>query len=335
MMLHCSLLVDSDGLAGDWLPDAAPAAVPEVIGVDAGWDADVPPFGDPVVVASGLAQPAGLAADEGSIYWLQGDYTSNSTLSRRPATVEGVTSALAQSLIAPRALAVNATSVFFAAGGAGGWTYVSEVPTTGGNSKQTFANGAGTERIPAIAIEGRSIALVWNESGGNVHVIRASSDGSGAIDVAVKQSGASAVVLRAPYVYWNSPSGILRSSGQSPAAPEVFSTQSAETVELAADDTALYWAAADGKIRSLRFDQPGRAPVVLASDLKSPRGVAVDATHVYWASSTTGEVAAVPKAGGAPIVIATGQEPYAIAATATAVFFTDRSAGTLVRVPKN
>jgi hypothetical protein len=69
--------------------------------------------------------------------------------------------------------------------------------------------------------------------------------------------------------------------------------------------------------------------------LKSPQGFAVDAANVYWASVVTGEVRAIPKAGGASTIVARAQpDPWSVAANDTAVFFTNRSAGTLLRVPK-
>lgn len=305
LMFRCALLVDTSGLTAD---------------------TSRVPFGPATECASGLPQPSYLAADKDTVYWIQGA----STVLSKPATCDGAPAVLAQSLKAPRALTEAGSSVFFAAGDSGGWTYAHEVPKHGGLAKKTFADGMGSERIPSISIEGNALALV---SGATVK--RGNTDGTGAFTVAKEQTGASSVVLRAPYVYWNGATSILRSNGASPQAPELFSPEAVGTSELVADDATLYWCSADGALRSLRFDQPAGAPVVLDSGLKSPRGLAVDDSYVYWASATTGEVAAVPKGGGARIVLATGQaEPYAIAATETAVFFTDRSAGTLMRIPR-
>jgi hypothetical protein len=227
----------------------------------------------------------------------------------------------------PLGLAAGSSSIFFANGELG-YTYVYGVPKIGGAPTHPYSNGAGENRFPSVSAEAHSLAFLSVISGGTRDILRGNEDGTSSFTVAQGQVGSTAVLLRAPYVYWTTPSGILRISGVAPQPPEVFATDAAGVTELVADDTTLYWCPTDGKLRALRFDQPATAPVILESGLKAPQGFAVDAANVYWASGVTGEVRAIPKAGGASTIVAGAQpDPWSVAVNDTAVFFTNRSAG--------
>lgn len=341
--LRCSLLIDTDGWAAG--RGAAAEAAPEQTSArDAADDAALLPdsdadppesFGSPVVLADGLAKPSVLEADETAVYWIDGDVNDlDGTIYRRSEEAEDVPLAIVEHVRHPRAMAIDPYYVYFTRGSTGGWTYVSQVSQFGGAALRNLASdGSGQTRFPALAIEGSGLAYV-TERGGRT-IVRCDTAGTGAFDVATAQPGVSAVVLRAPYVYWNVTSGIVRSNGQAPTEPEVFSTEATGITELAADDVSLYWATPDGKLRALRFDEPGASATVLHDDLKAPRGLTVDDRYVYWASPATGEVLAIPKSGGKEEVLATGLgEPYDVAVNRKAVFFVDRARGELVRVPK-
>lgn len=329
--LGCSLMVDTTGLstvsaqATDIVieggaPDAAPDVAPDV---------SQGGFGPPTTIATTLVHPSSVAADRDRVYVL----TDSAALSLATAG-EGAPTILASSLKMPLALAAGASDIFFANGELG-YTHVYSVPKAGGPAGKPYSNSAGEDRVPFLSAEGRTLAFLSLISGGSRAILRGTEDGTSWFTVADGQTGTSAVVLRAPYVYWATPSGILRSNGAAPQAPELFATDAPGVTELVADDTSLYWCPSDGKLRALRFDRPATAPVILESGLRAPQGFAVDAVNVYWASSVTGEVRAIPKAGGASTIIAAAQpDPWAVAANDTAVFFTNRSAGTVLRVPK-
>lgn len=109
--------------------------------------------------------------------------------------------------------------------------------------------------------------------------------------------------------------------------------------DVAIDDTNIYWsergiASAEGKvIRANKAD--GAGLVELATGLARPEGIAVDATHLYWASSGDGTINKVPIAGGAPVIIATGQvQPENLAVDGTHVYWTDTVANVVVKAPK-
>ena len=124
---------------------------------------------------------------------------------------------------------------------------------------------------------------------------------------------------------------------------------------LAVDESGIYWTETSsdyldyaGQIRAVLgvpVDDPNlvsqTTPVVLASNLFQPIGLAMDSNFVYWIesdpiSSTTnrGSVKRVTKSGGSPDILATHLgEIHGIAADSTNVYFSDWN-GSVYRIPK-
>jgi hypothetical protein len=78
-------------------------------------------------------------------------------------------------------------------------------------------------------------------------------------------------------------------------------------------------------------------PTMLASVVNNSLGggnVAIDDTYVYWADTgTVGTIMRVPKAGGAPSLLARDASPWAIAVDANAVYWADQG-GNILRLDK-
>jgi hypothetical protein len=108
-----------------------------------------------------------------------------------------------------------------------------------------------------------------------------------------------------------------------------------EAVDLAADETRLYWIERDGSVHSLDHATPGAPPKLLATDPGVPARIAVDDRFVYWTNRSAGRVMAVPKDGGAIVTVATSQAgPYAIVADRDGIFWTNRDDGSIGAVAK-
>jgi hypothetical protein len=76
-------------------------------------------------------------------------------------------------------------------------------------------------------------------------------------------------------------------------------------------------------------------PQVLAEDEAGARGIAVDATHVYWTNQTTGKIQRIPIEGGEIETIADTQDgPYAIAVDDTHTYWTNQTGDAIMRVEK-
>jgi hypothetical protein len=132
--------------------------------------------------------------------------------------------------------------------------------------------------------------------------------------------------------------GILRCplSGCVPfdTAPQLLRAV-ADVHSMALDDTHVYWTETDkGLVMRAAKGLAGPADVV-ASNAKSPRGLALDGAFVYWTEEGTtsddGTVNSAMKTGGAPLVIARDQHrPYRVAVAGGRVFWTNRvAAGTV------
>lgn len=102
---------------------------------------------------------------------------------------------------------------------------------------------------------------------------------------------------------------------------------------LAIDADHVYFAGAS-TIASL--GKAGGCPTLLAGSLENPRGIAIDATSIYFTDSTeNGTVNAVPKAGGAPSILVSGQgKPTAIAVDATQIYWANQIDSTINAVGK-
>jgi hypothetical protein len=80
----------------------------------------------------------------------------------------------------------------------------------------------------------------------------------------------------------------------------------------------------------------GDPPVVLASDLDWPYGIAVDGTHVYFTLyNGTGALMKVSKAGGDAVVLEDGLDfPDEIVLDASSIYLTVNGGGQILRFPK-
>lgn len=100
-------------------------------------------------------------------------------------------------------------------------------------------------------------------------------------------------------------------------------------------DDAFVYLSDGGKV--LRLPSTGGAPEVFAAPPSAPDALAIDGTHVYWATHDGGgsfEIGRAPKAGGAREVLASGTSGYtSLGLDDASVWFT-RDDGVIAHVPK-
>lgn len=119
--------------------------------------------------------------------------------------------------------------------------------------------------------------------------------------------------------------------------PVVVSIGPVHAFDLVLDAASIYWTsqgatlASEGDVRRISRTGGGTAALI-ASNLFAPRGVAVDGDNVYWVNLEDDRVMMAPKAGGEPVVIATGQSGRDIAVDATYVYWTNTT-GEVMKAP--
>ncbi|MGH7440128.1 MAG: hypothetical protein ACRENE_30930, partial [Polyangiaceae bacterium] len=84
----------------------------------------------------------------------------------------------------------------------------------------------------------------------------------------------------------------------------------------------------------------GSGPTLYAQGLVNPRGIAVDATNVYYGTASYGAVnggiwsCAIGGCGGSPMLLSAADVPYGVTVDATAVYWVDNDDGTVHKVAK-
>jgi hypothetical protein len=102
---------------------------------------------------------------------------------------------------------------------------------------------------------------------------------------------------------------------------------------LAIDATHVYYVDYNGG-GVFSVPKIGGTPTTLATGQKSVR-IAVDATHVYWTNEQGNDILRVPKLGGATEIVHTANTPYGFALDVAMIYYTElRAGGSVAVVPK-
>lgn len=143
------------------------------------------------------------------------------------------------------------------------------------------------------------------------------------------------LVLDAARVYFptdGTPTSVL--SVPKTGGPALTHATGGDPNHVALDATHVYWAAQTGVHRA---DKLGGDIETLSSVAGYLRGIAVDATDVYFADPSTGSILKVSKLGGPEVKLVTGEaNPSLDAADGTHVYWTNYvAAGKVARAPKS
>jgi hypothetical protein len=111
---------------------------------------------------------------------------------------------------------------------------------------------------------------------------------------------------------------------------DAFSDAAGAESWLAMDATTLYWTT-DTKLQKLDKASPGDAPTSLGA-LQTASSIAVDEAYVYVTDTEAGKVFRVCKSGGPMIEVASGQlDPRGIAVDASGIYWANRGSGSIMR----
>ncbi len=167
-------------------------------------------------------------------------------------------------------------------------------------------------------------------------VFQVGVDGTNPTTPVKQEKGIGPVVSAGSDLYYVKSGGTTIVRFPKPGGPGVdFATGQATVLDLAADDTAVYWVTEGGSVSKLALGVDAGTPEVLASGQASPYRLALDATNVYFTAASGGTVSFVPKNGGAAArALASGLvSPRSLALDETSIYATCDD-GAVIKIPK-
>jgi hypothetical protein len=255
-------------------------------------------------------------------------------------TCEAITMARAQP--SPGEIAIDDTHVYWSNYGAGADRgSIARVAKAGGDP-QVIAGAQ--DNAWGIAVAGTEVFWATNTTPHTV--ARAPKDGSvPAAPLSSTAGRARGVAADAEFVFFcnydANGTGHLGRVRRQGGAIDTFAAAKPNDVMIDGND--VYWSnegATPGTgsiVRLARGAAAGTAPTEIARQQNRPRGLAADATHVYWVTTdaTDGQVLRVPKGGGTPEALVSNlKNPREIALDDEHAYFTSYADGTVQRVKK-
>jgi hypothetical protein len=320
-------------------------------GVDASFDAALPdaalsdgalssnrickPGEAPSIIASGQSHPYAIVVDTDRAYWTNTGVNGTNLGSVRSAPLlGGAALTLAMGEDAPRGIAIDDTSVYFARSQFG---EIVRVPKTGGAidvlaAHQDFPEG--------VAL--RDGTLYWTTSGTTLSgALTSLVPGGATTTLAAQLANPAGLFVDATHVYWvdqesrgSGPGQVLRVARVG-GAPEVLASGIATPFAVVVRDGRVFWSANDS-VGALDLGGPA---TVLAARQFFARGIAVDEGFVYWADAGAGTVNKTPVRGGTITTIASGESsPMGVAVDDSCVYWTSSGlndgSGMVKRAPR-
>lgn len=279
----------------------------------------------PVVLAEGLPWPFGLVVDSEHVFFTS--YDEKGGLYRVPKRGGEVVALLAP-LDYPEHVAGDAEHLFVTVTG----DHVVLRLAKDGSGMTTFATGQNGPTF--IALD--EMRAFWTSHLGGT--IQSAPKAGGAVETIVAgELGPYRLALGPEHVYWSGLGSGLRAAPKTGETTTTLATGDPRTI--AVSDGIVYWT--DPSDDTLKRLGPNGAIEVLASfGAGFPDGLAIDGTHVYVALAE-GSILRVPKDGGEPVPIATGQSlPALVAVDRHCVYWTNTSIspagdGAVMRAPKD
>ena len=324
---------------------AAPheGASPSASTTPAATTAAAPELPQPTLLIEGLKAPERLVADATNLY-----VTEEKTDSIYVAPKSGGEPkpfATGQKGLAE--IALDATSVYWTTGdGKGGGTVMKQPLSPNKGAATKLATVPDSDLGGLIGLEVDDKFVYWTVSTSQGKVMRVGKTGGAAVVLADKQRSPYDVAGDATGIYWTL-FGTGDAGGAVMSLPTAKPGAKVEPVVLAAGQKTPWCIAVDGKNAYWINKGPpgsivtaplaGGAPKTLVADLR-PTFLAIDpgeGGNVYWTSEDDDTLSVVPKAGGARQILAKGlKSPTGIVVDASAIYFTNKSDGTVMKLPK-
>ena len=266
-----------------------------------------PSGGTPTTFATGLDTLDGVTSTATSVYWAN-EYDLNgaadASSSQRGAVLMapiggGTPVALATAQALPVAVAVDATSVYWANLGGGCGTSAScpgsvmSLPLTGG-TPATLAQGPWAP--VDIAVDAANV--YWSTRDG--HLMKVSRSGGTTTTLAFYSTSIGSLLVSGTSLYWTTSSGDIMTTPVAGGASTPLFLGTSNIGGLAVDSTSAYFTVDDytayppvGSVQKLPL--AGGQPETIWSGPDFPGAIGVDATSVYVQLSQGGVVKLTPK----------------------------------------
>jgi hypothetical protein len=262
--------------------------------------------GTPVTLANDPQYATALAVSPGALYWVdpsgpqsEVDASSNSTgLVMSVPLVGGNAAPVATEQAFPSNIAVDSSGVYWVNQSVcNAFPCQSTVGTvvmlaTGSTTPVTLAT------LPAqpgaMALDATNV--YWGTNDGRVMTIAKSATGGGtATTLAYYETNVGSLVVAGGNVYWTTGTGDIMKTPVTGGATTAVLVSSDEIASLATDGTSLYWVTYDqqfdptqtistNSIHKMALTDP--VPVTLWTGSDSPEALQVDATNVYFTTSS-------------------------------------------------
>jgi hypothetical protein len=252
-----------------------------------------------VTLVSAVDGPQALAVHGSQIYWATSG--TNKPAYLMTATLDGaaVTPIVALPGAHLGAIAVDANSIYWTDWAAG---TVSKVKLDGTGLTVLASN----QNFPqAIAVDATSV--YWVDEGVNAtpgSIMKCSLSGANVSTLVANQASPSGLAIDATRVYWvmapSQSTGNVMAAGLDGSSVTVLSSGSyVNPWSIAVSGTAVFWldqgndeivgGTTDGDGAVMRVGLDGTGASAIASQQPNPRGLAVDATAVFWATEGTNQ----------------------------------------------
>jgi hypothetical protein len=257
------------------------------------------------MMTTGQNSPTSVTTNTTNVYWANEGFSMEGGLSGGVATcglagcTGGAATPLATNEFGVVDLAIDSTSVYWTEGFSG---HVYSCPASGcvGGTPKTLATLGGTVLLSGAAVDSTSVYFV-EQNLGNVFQCPLSGCVGTPTPFASEQVKPSKVDVTDDMLYWSTSHAIMScpTTGCG-GVPTVFAANQENASALAHDQTTLYWALYElnGKVMSCPLSVGGAAckdPTVVAEQQGVPTRIAVDDTAIYWTDQSAGTIVRVIK----------------------------------------